>query len=231
MDARSLPSVRGRIEQGRRLAPITWLRVGGPSEILFHPADGRDLADFLSALPDDIPVTPLGVCSNLIIRDGGLPGVAIRLGRGFADFEVLDGSRVRVGAAMLDAQVAKRAAAAGISGLEFLRTIPGAIGGAVRMNAGCYGSYTSDVVEQVTIIERSGARRVLKPEEFGFDYRSSGLPKGAIVTEAILRGVAGSQAEIEKRMDEALAMRAESQPVDQRSCGSTFRNPAGYSST
>ncbi|MEM7669237.1 MAG: UDP-N-acetylmuramate dehydrogenase [Pseudomonadota bacterium] len=227
----SLPPVRGRIEKARPLAPMTWLRVGGPAEILFLPADPADLAAFLAVVPNDLAVTPLGVCSNLIIRDGGLPGVAVRLGRGFASFEVLPGSRVRAGASLLDAQVAKRAAEAGIAGLEFLRTIPGAIGGAVRMNAGCYGAYMADVVEEVSLIDRAGQLVTLKGHEAGFAYRSSALPAGAIVVEAVLKGVDGDPADIEARMADALSRRAQSQPVTHRSCGSTFRNPAGYSST
>ncbi|MEM9098615.1 MAG: UDP-N-acetylmuramate dehydrogenase [Pseudomonadota bacterium] len=227
----ALPSVRGRIERSKPLAPITWLRVGGPAEILFTPADLEDLSAFLAACPAQTPVTPLGVCSNMIIRDGGLPGVAIRLGRGFAGFEVLPGHRIKIGAAMLDAQVAKRAAVEGIAGLEFLRTIPGAIGGAVRMNAGCYGSYMADVVESVTLVERSGAVQILSPEAVGFAYRSSSLPDGAVIVEAILQGRPGDPAQIEAKMEDALRRRAESQPVKDRSCGSTFRNPAGFSST
>ncbi|MEM7237468.1 MAG: UDP-N-acetylmuramate dehydrogenase [Pseudomonadota bacterium] len=227
----SLPTVRGRIETSRSLAPMTWLRVGGPAEVLFLPADPADLAAFLAVVPSDVAVTPLGVCSNLIIRDGGLRGVAVRLGRGFAGFEVLPGSRVRVGASLLDAQVAKRAAEAGIAGLEFLRTIPGAIGGAVRMNAGCYGAYMADVVEEISLIDRAGQLVTLNGHEVGFAYRSSALPAGAIVVEAVLRGADGDPADIEARMADALSRRAQSQPVNQRSCGSTFRNPAGYSST
>ncbi|MEO1471662.1 MAG: FAD-binding protein, partial [Pseudomonadota bacterium] len=146
-----LPAVRGRLTAARALAEIAWLRVGGPAEVMFQPADREDLAAFLAALPADVPVTPLGLCSNLIIRDGGLPGVAIRLGRAFAGIEVLGGARLRLGAAVPDAAAARAAAEAGVAGLEYLRTIPGAIGGAVRMNAGCYGTYTADVVESVTL--------------------------------------------------------------------------------
>lgn len=230
-DLASLPACRGRLDAGRPLAPITWLRVGGPAEFLFQPADRDDLSAFLGQCPGEIAITPLGVCSNMIIRDGGLLGVAIRLGRGFAGFEILPEHRVRVGASMLDSQVAKRAAEAGIAGLEFLRTIPGAIGGAVKMNAGCYGVYTADVVEQVTVVDRSGKVHILFPDEIGFAYRSSIIPDDTVIVEAVLRGMPGEPAEIIARMEAALRRRAESQPVSERSCGSTFRNPAGFSST
>ncbi|MEL7467207.1 MAG: UDP-N-acetylmuramate dehydrogenase [Pseudomonadota bacterium] len=223
--------VRGRLEQSRDLAPLTWLRVGGPAEWLFQPADHDDLCDFLQALPPEVPVTPLGVCSNLIIRDGGLPGVAIRLGRAFSGVEILSDHRVRAGAAMLDAHVAKQAAEAGIAGLEFLRTIPGAVGGAVKMNAGCYGSYMADVVESVEVVTRTGETATLSPGDLNFEYRASAVPDDMVITSAILRGKPGDPKDIHAKMDAALAKRAESQPVKQRSCGSTFRNPAGYSST
>ena len=227
----ALPSVRGRIEHQRPLAPLTWLRVGGPAEVLFAPADREDLAAFLAGLDEGVAVTPLGVCSNLIIRDGGLPGVAIRLGRGFNAVEALPGHRIRAGAAALDAHVAKRAAEAGIAGLEFLRTIPGAIGGAVKMNAGCYGSYTADVLVEATLIDRQGRIRTLGPDALGFGYRSSAVPDDAVIIEAVLQGRPGDPDAVAARMDELVAKRAASQPVRERSCGSTFRNPAGYSST
>lgn len=223
--------MRGRLQRGRPLAPITWLRVGGPAETLFTPADREDLTGFLEALDPAVPVTPLGVCSNLIIRDGGLPGVAIKLGRGFNTIEALPGHRVRAGAAALDAHVAKRAAEAGIAGLEFLRTIPGAIGGAVKMNAGCYGSYIADVLVEATLVNRHGVTRTVGPDELGFAYRASAVPDDSVLVEAILQGRPGDPDEIARRMDELVANRAASQPVSERSCGSTFRNPAGYSST
>lgn len=226
-----MPPVRGRLDAARDLAPLTWLRVGGPAEWLFQPADAGDLAAFLKALPEPMPITPLGVCSNLIIRDGGLPGVAIKLGRAFSGVEILDNHRVRAGAAMLDAHVAKQAADAGIAGLAFLRTIPGAIGGAVKMNAGCYGSYMADVVESVEAITRQGETIALTPDDLKFEYRASAVPDDMVITSAILRGAPGDPAEIHAQMEAALAKRAESQPVKERSCGSTFRNPAGYSST
>ncbi|MEM7497104.1 MAG: UDP-N-acetylmuramate dehydrogenase [Pseudomonadota bacterium] len=226
-----LPDLRGRLTRERPLAPLSWLRVGGPAEIFFQPADAADLAAFLKALPPLVPVTPIGLCSNLIIRDGGLPGACLRLGRPFAGIEPLPGARLKVGAAALDSAVAKAAAAAGIAGLEFLRTIPGSIGGAVRMNAGCYGSYTADHIESVAVMDRAGRTVELLPDEIGFGYRRSGLPPDTVVLAAVLRGVSGVTAEIEARMAELVAKRAASQPVAERSCGSTFRNPAGYSST
>ena len=215
----------------RALADLTWLRVGGPAEVLFQPADTDDLQQFLSQCPSDIPVTPLGVCSNLIIRDGGLPGVVIRLGRAFSGIEILDGNRVRAGAAALDAHVAKRAADAGVAGLEFLRTIPGAVGGAVKMNAGCYGSYAADVVVEVSGLDRSGARLTLLHDDIRFAYRTSAIPDDMVIVSAVLQGRPGDPAAINAAMDHYVEQRAASQPVRERSCGSTFANPAGYSST
>ena len=226
-----LPRVRGRLTPMRPLRELAWLRVGGPAEVLFQPADAEDLAAFLAACPGDVPVTPLGVCSNLIIRDGGLPGVSIRLGRAFNRIEPLEGHRLRAGAAALDSQVAKQAAEAGIAGLEFLRTIPGAIGGFVKMNAGCYGSYAADVVSEVTAIDRTGRRLTLTPDELGFAYRSSAIPDEMVVIEATLQGAAGDTDVSRALMEQYVARREESQPVRERSCGSTFANPAGYSST
>lgn len=225
----TLPPVRGRYEAGRGMAGLTWLRVGGPAEVLLTPADAADLAAFLRAY--DGPVTIVGVGSNLIVRDGGLKGVVIRLSpRAFGAIEPLDGYRIRAGAAALDAQVAKRAAAAGIGGLEFLRTIPGAIGGALAMNAGCYGTYTADVFESATAITRAGEVVTLGPDDMAFAYRSSGAGD-VIFTETILKGAPDDPAAIEARMEAALEKRAETQPVNERTAGSTFRNPAGFSST
>ncbi|MEM7742547.1 MAG: UDP-N-acetylmuramate dehydrogenase [Pseudomonadota bacterium] len=225
----ALPPTRGSVTPERPLAPLTWLRVGGPAEWLFQPADLADLADFLKALPAEVPVTPLGVCSNLIIRDGGLPGVAIKLGRAFMGVEILEGHRLRVGAAVLDSAVARKAAAAGIAGLEFLRTIPGAIGGAVKMNAGCYGSYLADVFHSVTLVDRQGT--VHEVTAVDFSYRASDIPDDSVIVAATLQGRAGDPATSEALMADYVAKREASQPTKDRSCGSTFRNPAGYSST
>ncbi len=225
-----LPEVRGRLTADRPLADLSWLRVGGPAEVLFQPADPEDLAAFLADLPADIPVFPVGVCSNLIIRDGGIRGVVVRMGRNFNGIEVLEGGKIRVGAAALDAQVAKKAAEAGID-LAFLRTIPGAIGGAIKMNAGCYGVYFADVFVEATAIDRHGRNVTLTASDLDFSYRSSSIPEGMIVTEVVLQGPLGDPQEISAKMEDALAKREASQPVKERSCGSTFRNPAGFSST
>ena len=225
----TLPPVRGALTPERPLADLTWLRVGGPAEWLFQPADLDDLSDFLSALPADVPVFPMGVGSNLIVRDGGIRGVVIRLGRGFNGIAVA-GARVTAGAAALDAHVARRAAEAGVD-LTYLRTIPGAIGGAVRMNAGCYGSYTADHFVQATVVLRDGTVTTIGRDEAGFGYRHSTLPEGAVIVEAVLEGAAGDPAALEAKMADQLARRDATQPVKDRSAGSTFRNPAGFSST
>ncbi len=225
----TLPPVRGALTPERPLADLTWLRVGGPAEWLFQPADLDDLSDFLSALPADVPVFPMGVGSNLIVRDGGIRGVVIRLGRGFNGIAVT-GARVTAGAAALDAHVARRAAEAGVD-LTFLRTIPGAIGGAVRMNAGCYGSYTADHFVQATVVLRDGTVTTIGRDEAGFGYRHSTLPEGAVIVEVVLEGAAGDPAALEAKMADQLAKRDATQPVKDRSAGSTFRNPAGFSST
>jgi UDP-N-acetylmuramate dehydrogenase len=226
----TLPDVRGTLTPDRPLADLSWLRVGGPADYLFQPADLADLQSFLLDLPADVPVFPIGVCSNLIIRDGGLRGVVIRLGRGFNGIEILDGNRVRAGAAALDAHVARKAAQAG-SELGFLRTIPGAIGGAVKMNAGCYGTYTADVFVEAQAVTRDGQLVTLRPEDMHFAYRSTDLPDGLIITSVVLQGPSAAPEAIEAKMADALAKREATQPVKDRSCGSTFRNPAGYSST
>ena len=226
----SLPKVRGRLQADFDLSALSWLRVGGKAQVLFQPADSDDLREFLRDLSADIPVFTIGVCSNLIIRDGGVKGVVIRLGRGFNDVEVLADSQIRAGAGALDSIVAKRAAEAGID-LAFLRTIPGSIGGAVKMNAGCYGRYIADVFMGGEGVTRTGETVKLTPTDIEFAYRKTNLPDGFIVTSAILQGAADSPDAINAKMDSALAKRAETQPIDMRSCGSTFRNPAGYSST
>jgi UDP-N-acetylmuramate dehydrogenase len=211
------------------MAEITWLRVGGPAEVFFQPADEADLADFLRALPREVPVLPVGVGSNLIVRDGGIAGVVVRLGRGFNAVTV-DGGRVTAGAAALDAQVARKAAEAGVD-LTFLRTIPGSVGGAVKMNAGCYGSYTADVFVAARAVTRDGDIVTLGPPDMGFSYRSTVLPDGLVVTEVTLGGPGGEPEALALRMAEQVAKRDASQPVKARTAGSTFRNPAGFSST
>ena len=225
----TLPTPRGTLIPNRPLADLTWLRVGGPADWLFNPADEADLAGFLAALDPAIAVFPMGVGSNLIVRDGGIRAVVIRLGRGFNGIAV-DGDTVTAGAAALDAHVAKRAAEAGLD-LTFLRTIPGSIGGAVRMNAGCYGSYVADHLIDVTAISRAGEVQKIPAADLRLAYRSSVLPEGWVITSATFRAKAGDPAELEARMVDQIAKRDASQPTKDRSAGSTFRNPAGFSST
>lgn len=229
MTMSDIPSVRGTLTPNRPLADLTWLRVGGPADWLFQPADEADLCDFLRGLPADVAVFPMGVGSNLIVRDGGLRAVVIRLGRGFNGIEV-QGERVIAGAAALDAHVARKAAEQGRD-LTFLRTIPGSIGGAVRMNAGCYGSYVADVLEEVRIVTRQGRVETLPVAALNLRYRQSDLPEGAVVVSATFRAPAGDPAALTARMADQLAKRDASQPTKDRSAGSTFRNPVGHSST
>ncbi len=224
-----LPTPRGRLTADRSLNDLTWLRVGGPADWFFQPADVEDLQEFLRDLPSEIDVFPMGVGSNLIVRDGGLRAVVIRLGRGFNGIEV-DGTRVRVGAAVLDAHVAKKAAEAGVD-LTFLRTIPGSIGGAVTMNAGCYGSYVADVFVEARGVTRKGELVTLTADDLKFRYRQSDLPEGMVLIDAVLEGEAGDPAELQTRMEHQLAKRDATQPTKDRTAGSTFRNPAGHSST
>ena len=224
-----MPEVRGRLTPDRPLNELTWLRVGGPADWLFQPADEDDLSAFLADLPADVPVFPMGVGSNLIVRDGGLHAVVIRLGRGFNDISC-DGTRVTAGAAALDAHVARRAADAGLD-LTFLRTIPGSIGGAVRMNAGCYGSYTADVLTEVRAVSRDGERHTIPAADLHLAYRSSRIDPGMVITSAVFEAPRGEPEELHARMEEQLAKRDATQPTKDRSAGSTFRNPAGFSST
>ena len=225
----TLPPVRGTLTANRPLADLTWLRVGGPADWLFQPADESDLAAFLAALDPAIPVFPMGVGSNLIVRDGGIRAVVIRLGRGFNAIDIA-GENVTAGAATLDAHVARRAAEAGVD-LTFLRTIPGSVGGAVRMNAGCYGSYVADHLISATAILRDGSKCLLSKDDLRFAYRQSLLPEGAVLISATFRGAMAEPADLAAKMDDQLARRDASQPTRDRSAGSTFRNPAGFSST
>lgn len=224
-----LPEVRGRLTVGRSLSELTWLRVGGPADVLFQPADLADLQAFLRALPAEVEVFPMGVGSNLIVRDGGIRAVVVRLGRGFNQIEI-EGDTVTAGAAALDAHVARKAADAGLD-LTFLRTIPGSIGGAVRMNAGCYGSYTADVFQSAAVVTREGEVQELKAEDLQFAYRQTKFPEGAVLVSATFKAPEGAPEALHARMEEQLRKRDETQPVKDRSAGSTFRNPAGYSST
>lgn len=224
-----IPTPRGPLTPDRPLADLTWLRVGGPADWLFQPADEADLAAFLRDLDPAVPVFPMGVGSNLIVRDGGIRGVVIRLGRGFNAVAV-QGDRVTAGAAALDARVAVQAAGQGRD-LTFLRTIPGSAGGAVRMNAGCYGSYVADVLDDIRIVTRQGETRVLPAAVLNLRYRQSDLPDGAVITQATFRAPPGDPAALMARMADQIAKRDASQPTRDRSAGSTFRNPLGRSST
>lgn len=220
---------RGRLVRDRQLAGLTWLRVGGPADWFFLPADQDDLGFFLAHLPKDVPVFPMGVGSNLIVREGGIRGVVIRLGAGFSHF-FADGDRVTVGAAMLDAQVARKAAEVGLD-LTFLRTIPGSIGGALRMNAGCYGSYVADHFLSARVTDRQGKSRELHKHEIAFGYRQTDLAPDDIVTEVTFAVESGDPAALVARMEDQLAKRDATQPTKDLTAGSTFRNPAGFSST
>lgn len=224
-----LPDVRGSLRADVSLAPFTWLRVGGAAETLFMPKDQADLAHFLSSSPDDIPVQILGVASNTLVRDGGVKGVVIRLGPAFGKVSA-EGVRITAGAAALDKTVAKKAAAAGISGLEFYSGVPGTIGGALRMNAGCYGAETKDVLVSVVAIDRSGRRQVMTLDEMEYSYRYCGAPKDLFFVEAVFEGTLDVPAAITARMDEITAKREASQPIREKTGGSTFKNPDGHSS-
>lgn len=221
-----LPPVRGKLLPDASLAPYTWFRVGGAADALFLPKDEDDLADFLKALPSDVPVTVLGVGSNTIVRDGGIEGVVIRLMGGYWGQVEIEGSHVKAGAGALDLSVARAAAKAGVSGLSFLSGIPGSIGGAVRTNAGCYGKELSDVVSAVEGITRTGERTVLKRDDIGFSYRHTNFPTDVIVTRLHLNGEPGGDPETMKtEIETHQARRAETQPIKEKTGGSTFANP------
>lgn len=225
-----LPAVRGKLLRDEPLGPFTWFRVGGAAEALFLPADHEDLADLLAALPADVPVTVLGVGSNVIIRDGGVPGLVIRLaGRNFAEISV-EGDLITAGAGALDSMVAKAAAKAGLAGLEFYAGIPGSIGGALTMNAGCYGSETKDVLVSAWGYDRSGAKRTLELADFGYTYRHSQAPADIIWVQGVYRGAPDEPAAVQARMDEITARRETTQPIREKTGGSTFKNPPGHSS-
>ncbi|MGI9390507.1 MAG: UDP-N-acetylmuramate dehydrogenase [Boseongicola sp.] len=221
--------VRGRLTSNYDLSSLTWLRVGGPADWLFLPADADDLADFLRQLPEDVAIFPMGVGSNLIVRDGGLRAVVIRLGRAFAGIAI-DGTRLTAGAGALDAQVARKAAEADLD-LTFLRTIPGAIGGAVRMNAGCYGRYVADHFISADAVTRQGECVTLTASNLNFRYRQTDLPDGCVIVAATFDAPKGKHATLVDRMESQLAKRNATQPTTALSAGSTFRNPAGFSST
>jgi UDP-N-acetylmuramate dehydrogenase len=221
-----LPAVRGRYTENAPLGPVTWFRVGGPAEVMFRPVDAEDLAGFLAGKPDDVPVTVLGVGSNLLVRDGGVAGVVVRLGRGFAAIDV-EGEGVTAGAGALDVNVALVARDAGIAGLEFLSGVPGTIGGALRMNAGAYGAEIKDVVVDARAVDGEGGVHDLDPQDLGFGYRSCSVPRDWIFGSARFRGRLGDRAAIARRTEEIRTAREQTQPVRSRTGGSTFANPPG----
>lgn len=223
-----LPPVRGRLTADAPLAPLVWFKSGGAAEWLFEPADVDDLGNFLSRLDPAIPVMGLGLGSNLIVRDGGVPGVVIRLGKAFARVERLDAATLRCGGGTSGILVSSTARDAGIGGLEFLRSIPGTVGGFVRMNGGAYGREVKDVLIEAEVVLRSGARRTLGLADLGYTYRHSELPEGAIVVSATFRGHAAESAAIGAEMDRIAAEREASQPLRSKTGGSTFKNPQGH---
>ncbi|MCJ8144660.1 UDP-N-acetylmuramate dehydrogenase [Ancylobacter sp. A5.8] len=226
--AARLPDLRGRLIANQPLADLTWFRVGGPAQVLFTPADENDLSYFLKALPADIPVTVIGLGSNLIVRDGGVAGVVIRLGRGFSEIAIEDGHRVRAGTAVPDVKLARAAADAGIAGLAFYRGIPGGIGGALRMNAGAHGGETKDRLIEARGIDRQGRVHVFANADFGFSYRHSGAPADVIFTSALYQGEPGEPADILAEMERITQAREASQPIREKTGGSTFKNPPGH---
>ncbi len=221
-----LPAVRGRYTENAQLHRITWFRVGGPAEVMFRPADEADLIDFLAAKPADVPVTVIGVGSNLVVRDGGVEGVVVRLGRGFAGIAV-EGTRVEAGPGAVDVNVARAACEAGVAGLEFLSGVPGTIGGALRMNAGAFGGDMAAVTVAARAVEFSGRVRELAAADLGLVYRTSAVPEDWIFTTATLAARRGRRAEIAARMAEIARDREETQPMRVRTGGSTFKNPPG----
>ena len=223
----ALPPVRGTYAHGAALKDLVWFRAGGPAEVLFRPADVDDLATFLSARPAELRVSVIGVGSNLLVRDGGIPGVVVRLPGAFGRIAV-EGPRIRVGAAALDAAVARAAAEAGIGGMEFLRGIPGTVGGALKMNAGCYGREIKDIFVEATAIDGRGDVHKLTAADMGFVYRKAQVPEDFIFVEAVFEGSADDPAAVKARMDALVEQRESTQPVKSRTGGSTFKNPHGH---
>jgi UDP-N-acetylmuramate dehydrogenase len=221
------PKLRGRLLPNQSLAELTWFRVGGPAQALLMPEDEADLAYFLGAIPADVPVIVVGLGSNLIVRDGGIPGVVVRLGRGFSDVKV-DGLRITAGPAVPDVKVARAAQEAGIAGLSFMRGIPGAVGGALRMNGGAYGGETKDVLVSARAVDRTGKIHVLSNAGMHYTYRHCGAPEDFIFTEATFEGRAGDRATIAAEMDKITESREATQPIKSRTGGSTFKNPPGH---
>jgi UDP-N-acetylmuramate dehydrogenase len=226
--ASQFPNLRGRLIPNQSLAELTWFRVGGPAQALFAPADEEDLAYFLGRLPAAIPVTVIGLGSNLIVRDGGVSGVVVRLGRGFSGIGVEEGHRIRVGTAVPDVKVARAAQEAAIAGLSFYRGIPGAIGGALRMNGGAYGRETKDALVEARGIDRSGAVRVFSNADMHYSYRHCGAGDEVIFTQALFQGTPGDRAVIAAEMNKITEAREATQPIKSRTGGSTFKNPPGH---
>lgn len=224
----SIPEVRGKLTPNAPLAPLVWFKSGGAAELLFEPADADDLSGFLAALDPAIPVMGLGLGSNMIVRDGGVPGVVIRLGKAFASVEQLDEITLRCGGGASGILVSSKARDWGIGGVEFLRSIPGTVGGFVRMNGGAYGRETCDILVECEVVLRSGERRVLANADLGYTYRHSNLPEGAIVVSATFRGFPKPSDAIQAEMDRIAAAREESQPLRSKTGGSTFKNPEGH---
>ena len=227
-DKAALPAVRGRLTANAPLAPLVWFKAGGRAEWLFEPKDADDLASFLAALDPEVPVMALGLGSNLIVRDGGVRGVVVRLGKPFATVEKLDEMTLKCGGGASGILVSSTARDAGIAGVEFLRSIPGTVGGFVRMNGGAYGRETKDVLVECDVVLRNSERRTLPLEALGYTYRHSELPDGAIVVSATFRGQPGDPAAIQEEMDRIAASREASQPLRSRTGGSTFKNPPGH---
>jgi UDP-N-acetylmuramate dehydrogenase len=225
---RNMPDLRGRLLPNQSLAELTWFRVGGPAQVLFMPEDEADLAYFLEHLPAEIPVTVIGLGSNLIVRDGGVPGVVIRLGRGFAEVKVEEDSRIRAGTAVPDVKVSRAAQEAAIAGLAFFRGIPGAVGGALRMNGGAYGRETKDALIEARGVDRAGRVRVFSNGDMHYTYRHCGAPEDIIFTEALFQGAPGDPVAIAAEMDKITESREATQPIKSRTGGSTFKNPPGH---
>jgi UDP-N-acetylmuramate dehydrogenase len=221
-----MPKLRGRLLPNQSLAELTWFRVGGPAQIVFMPEDEGDLSYFLANLSSEIPVTVIGLGSNLIVRDNGVPGVVIRLGRGFNEIAV-EGTRIRAGAAVPDVKVARAAQEAGIAGVSFMRGIPGGIGGALRMNGGAYGRETKDALVEARAVDRKGNVHVLKNSDMGYTYRHCGVPADFIFTQALYQGESGDPGVIAAEMDKITESREATQPIKSRTGGSTFKNPPG----
>ncbi len=224
----NMPQPAGKLTANAPLAPLIWFKAGGPAEWLFEPKDGQDLADFLAALDAQVPVMALGLGSNLIVRDGGVPGVVVRLGKAFASVQALDSTTIRCGGGASGISVSSAARDAGITGLEFLRGIPGTVGGFVRMNGGAYGREVADILVDCDVGLRSGERKTLPASALGYTYRHSSLPEGAVVVSATFRGTPGDKAAIQIEMDRIANAREESQPLRTKTGGSTFKNPPGH---